>query len=66
MSGSGSRVLEGDIGTGGVERGKNGGARNGTGGRDAGGVWRKGDGRRPGRSSEGGGRIDGERVVGCP
>jgi hypothetical protein len=66
MSGNGSRVLEGDIGTGGVERRKNGRTWNGSGGWDTGGVWRKWNGRRPGRSSGRGGRIDGEYVVGCP
>ena len=62
MSGRGSGVLGRDIDTGGdVERRKN-----GTGGRDAGGVRGKRDGRRPRRSEDGGGKIDGEHGVGCP
>ena len=64
VTGTGSRVLERDIGTGGVERRKNGRTRNGTGRRDTSRVRREGNGRRPGRSSDGGGRIDGEHAVG--
>lgn len=56
----------GDSGTGGVERRKGGRTGNGTGRRDAGGVGRKRDRRRPGRSSDGGGKIDGQHGVGCP
>ena len=63
--GSSPRVL-GDRGTGGVKRRKGGRTRNGTGRRDAGGVGRKRDRRRPRRSSDGGGKIDGQHGVGCP
>jgi hypothetical protein len=66
MGGSGSRVLGRDIGAAGVESGKNGGTRNGTGGCDASGVRHKRDGGSPGRSSDRGGRIGGEHVVGRP
>jgi hypothetical protein len=66
MSGNGPRVLEGDIGAGGVEGRKNGGTWKGAWGWETGGVWRKRNGRGLGRSSDRGGRIDGEHVVVCP
>ena len=65
MSGSGSRVLKRDISAGSVERRKNRRTWNGAGRWETGGVRGERDGRRLGRSSDRGGRIDGEHVVGC-
>jgi hypothetical protein len=63
-SGSGSRGVGRGVGTRCVKGGKNGRTGNGTGGRAAGGILGTSVRGRPGRSSDRGGKVDGEHEVG--